>query len=216
MRHSILLLCASALAAPAQIVSVGVKAGVPVTGALPGYYNNNGSVLDTGRWTIGPTIEFRLPYGFSVEGDALYRSYRLVQSFGVAIFSGVGFNVAPAFESFRQDTKAWDFPLLLKYRFGSRQFRTFVDAGYAWSHESSDISFSYACLASTPECAASNTGFLVSSSRSYQSSSNRGGPTGGIGVEFKFGKIKFAPEVRYTHMKNPTSSQVTVLGGFTF
>jgi hypothetical protein len=39
----------------------------------------------------------------------------------------------------------------------------------------------------------------------------------GVGVEFKMGKIKVAPEIRYTHPSNARNvNQVTVLAGFTF
>src|ERR1700688_701200 len=54
----------------------GLKAGVLLNDALsitPGGAINY--FEDTHRFTIGPYAEFRLPSGFSVELDALYRSY---------------------------------------------------------------------------------------------------------------------------------------------
>ena len=80
MRNLILFLLLPVLA-PAQLISVGVKAGIPVTQALPDYVSSSSGLLDTGRWTVGPTIELRLVHGFSLEADALYRAYRLQQTF---------------------------------------------------------------------------------------------------------------------------------------
>src|SRR5438046_1636649 len=132
MRHFTLLLLAAAIA-PAQIVSVGIKAGIPATDALP-HESSYTTLLDTSRWTLGPTVEIRLIYGFSLEADALYRGYRLQQAFASPEFVQDGVTYPPSFSSFRSDAKVWDFPVLLKYRFGSRAKRPFLDAGYTWSH----------------------------------------------------------------------------------
>jgi hypothetical protein len=45
---------------------------------------------------------------------------------------------------------------------------------------------------------------------------NRQGPAAGVGIEFKFGKVKISPEVRYTKLTRPNANEVTVLAGFTF
>jgi hypothetical protein len=199
----------------AQIVSVGVKAGVPVTEAVR-FSSSDTAMIDTGRWTIGPTIEFRLLYGFSVEADALYRGYRLQNSaaFGGFVFDGITYPAV--FNSFRQDTKIWDFPLLLKYRFGSQKLRPFLDAGYTWSHTTSDVTSSLICVGTADACALENLrpNYYV---LGHTSSSNTpSGPTAGIGVEFKYGRMKIAPEVRYTHFSNPTANNATVMFGVTF
>ena len=213
MRFFVLFFLFVALA-PAQIVSVGLKAGVPFTEAL--HYGFSSSLLDTGRWTVGPTIEFRLVYGFSVEADALYRGYRLQESFASPTFIGGDITYPPLFTSYRSDTKVWDFPVLLKYRFGSRSFRPFLDAGYAWSHSTSDVTSSLVCLGTADTCAGSNLANYYQFFGHANTTNNLGGPTGGVGVEFKVGKFKLAPEVRYTHYSNPTSNVASVLVGFTF
>lgn len=212
----------TAALASAQIVSVGVKGGVPVTQAVACCYSSPTNILDTGRWIVGPTIEFRLPFGFSVEADALYRGYR--EQFSVVsdefiIPAGanmISANVIPAlFVSSRSNTKVWDFPLLLKYRIGSRRFRPFVGAGYAFSHRTTDATTFQTCLSSAAVCQAS---IPVSSQGTFRGTftDNSSGPTGGVGVEYRYGRIKIAPEVRYTHLSNPTTNLVTVLVGVTF
>jgi hypothetical protein len=215
MRNFMLFFLLAALA-PAQIVSVGVKAGIPVTPALPHYESDYPNLLDTGRWTIGPTIELRLVYGFSVEADALYRAYRLQQNFAFAEFASAGVTFPPIFNSSRSNAKVWDFPVLLKYRFGTRSFRPFIDAGYTWSHSTSDVTSSQTCLGSADACAASNLSRYFHPLNTTSSTGTSGGPTAGVGVDFKVGKFKLSPEVRYTHFSNPTRNQTTVMIGFTY
>src|SRR5579863_8800638 len=136
MRHLILpLFFAAALAAPAQRFSFGVKAGAPVTDALP-YGASPYSTVDTGRWTVGPTAEVRLFSHLSFEADALFRGYRFQSSGGSFILSGtspVTIQTVPV-AFFRQNTKEWDFPLLLKYRFQAGTMHPFVDAGFEFAH----------------------------------------------------------------------------------
>lgn len=217
MRPFILCVFAATLAS-AQIVSVGMKGGVPATSAVAGYYSSPTNILDTGRWTVGPTVEFRLLFGFSVEADALYRGYRAQSSFTSSEFIAPGVNTVtfPAiFVSSRSSTKAWDLPILLKYRIGSRRLKPFVAAGYAFSHRSTDFTSFQFCVSNATVCNAS-TPVYFQGSRSGSYSSWSGGPAGGVGVEYRYGKVKIAPELRYTHLSNPTANLVTVMVGFTF
>src|SRR5436305_12797721 len=75
--RSILALLVGASAAFAQPVSFGVKAGVPWTDFIDAVNGSRTSVTTTtNRYIVGPTIEVRLPAGFGVEADALYRHFR--------------------------------------------------------------------------------------------------------------------------------------------
>src|SRR5262249_37515515 len=157
-----------AASASAQIVSVGVRAGVPLTQAVNGNFSGPTQMLDTGRWTIGPTIEFRLPFGFSVGVDALYRGYR--EQFSGALSEIVadasGGPTFPAlFFSSRSNTKVWDFPVLLKYRIGSRRLRPFVGAGYTVSHRTTGVTSSEFCVSSAAVCEGSSLPFFQGTTR---------------------------------------------------
>ncbi|SPE41477.1 conserved exported hypothetical protein [Candidatus Sulfopaludibacter sp. SbA3] len=211
-----------AAVAPAQVISVGVKAGIPATNALPDYGAYYPGMIDTGRWTIGPTIEFHLFSGLSIEVDALYRGYRQDESFASGETTiPAGPSTAPitypaiSFSN-QTSTKAWDVPMLLKYRFGTRRFRPFVDAGATFSHTSSDVTSSIVCLSSETVCGTSNFQPYYNQLNHSTFTMNTFGPTAGVGVEYKIGKFKLAPEVRFTHLSNPTRNLATVLLGFTF
>src|SRR5204863_2987073 len=59
----------------------------------------------TKRYEVGPTVGVKLPLGFSVEGDALFRretvNFSPVQLFNASVHSD-----------------SWQFPVMLKYRGG--------------------------------------------------------------------------------------------------
>lgn len=109
----------------------------------------------------------------------------------------------PAFSSsnsHRQEANAWDFPLLLKYRSVEGAVRPFVNLGYQLSYESFDAS----TLSGREKTSATGTG-----------------PVGGIGVEFKYRRIRIAPEAHYTHLyhsglSGSNGNLLTLLVGLTF
>jgi hypothetical protein len=215
--------------APAQVVSVGIKGGMPLTDALPTYGVDYGNatytnMVDTGRWTVGPTIEFRLNKRLSIEVDALYRGYRQLSSFVSGEFtipggaSGAGGATYPAtYISSLSKTKAWDVPLLLKYRFGTGRYRPFVDAGAIYSHTSTDTLASNSCLSEPDVCANGpyNQYYSTGLHSEFFSTGNTRG-TAGAGVEFRIGKFKLSPEVRYSRNQASPRNSVTLLVGFTY
>ena len=79
----------------------------------------------TNRYIIGPTIELRLPAGFGIEFDALYRRLH---------YTGAGLNLIDTFNTSSTTGNLWEFPLLLKYRFPTPVVKPYIDAGVAWDH----------------------------------------------------------------------------------
>ena len=115
-----LLLIASTCVLADSPFGFGLKAGIPVNDALsipPGGAVNY--IQSTHRFTIGPYAEFRLPSGFSVELDALYRSYSFRQA-------------VPAAQSV--STGAWEFPLLAKKSLFGGPIQPYIEGGVALSH----------------------------------------------------------------------------------
>jgi Outer membrane protein beta-barrel domain len=113
------------LTAPAwaQSLSVGVRAGVPLSDAFdvfPGRFSFRNLPH---HWTAGPTIEVRLPFSLGVTFDALYSrvEYERIDS--------------PGGESGGQ----WEFPLMLRFRSGAGPVHPFV-AGGASFNKLTDIS----------------------------------------------------------------------------
>ncbi len=121
MKRLALLFTLTAAAAFPQLVSFGIKAGVPFTDAFDTVQQRDLSyVSDTRRYTFGPMVELNLPFGLAVELDALYK--RLSYEAALA-----GTNE----EFLRRTVKgnAWDFPLLLKLRTGMRPLQAYFSVG---------------------------------------------------------------------------------------
>ncbi len=111
--------------ASAQPVSIGVKAGVPLTELLaassPGYQSS------TQRFTVGPTVELGLPYRFAFEVDAIYK--RMEFGFSQPASSASG---SPPIAT--TTAGRWEFPLLLKHRLGRASPRPFWALGVSFNH----------------------------------------------------------------------------------
>ena len=212
MRQFILLFLAAATAVDAQFVSFGVKGGVPLLEAIPNHRYSSFDTLNTGRWTVGPTVEFRLPFRFSFEVDALFRGYRIEGN--KPLYLG-GPNLSPLLFSNRQDVKVWDFPFLLKYRILSGPVRPFLNAGMSVTHQSADYSGTTICLGPLPCYPPDSTGSAFDNFK-WANSQNRRGIVAGAGVEFKCGRTKIAPEFRYTRLNNLGTHQAAILFGLTF
>src|SRR5579863_6535197 len=112
-----------------QTFMVGLKAGVPfssyfetgLTGSLHGGAQYSSA---TRRYTLGAAAELRLTRAFGFEVDALY--HRLGYAGLIHFFDSANGNYSNS--SIHVTGNSWDFPLLLKYRFG-RLVRPYVAGG---------------------------------------------------------------------------------------
>ncbi len=178
--RSLLLVFPTAILAAAQPLSFGVKAGVPLTdiGNTPGVINfpgiYNSSFSSTNPYVIGPTIEVRLPLGLAVELDALYR--HLDYSFSS--------NYKGSFSAGKTPASAWEFPLMLKYRFHTKIARPFLAAGISWEFLSAGVEQT---IPPPPP------GGIESTQQSFYTGFVAGG---GIDLHLLF--LHFSPEIRYT------------------
>jgi hypothetical protein len=113
--------------------SVGVKAGLPVTDAFSTQtVINTKAFSDSKNYIIGPTVELKLPFHFSVEADALYRPLNMTTQL-----------TTPAVSSKSSvDFSSWEFPVLGKYHLGSAPFVTpYIEAGPSFRTVSGDIKY---------------------------------------------------------------------------
>jgi opacity protein-like surface antigen len=180
----LLLLFAGAVSAFSGPLSVGIKAGVPLTDFFDTVRSPNyGFNTNTKRYVIGPTVELHLPFGLGVEFDALYRRVN---------YEGTN-SLVDVFVQNRTTGNAWEFPLLVKYRFATAPFvRPYVDAGVAFD----TLSGLKQTLTRTPFPGGTTTTTSSSSPQELRHN-NATGFVIGAGVDVHF-VIHLMPEVRYT------------------
>lgn len=190
-----LVLILSSAAAFAQPLSFGLKGGLPMTNfidTVSGAYSSVDSV--TNRYIVGPTAELRLPFGLGVEIDALYRHFNYHSSTSIVAIS-----------TLRATGSDWEFPLLLKKRFGVGPIHPFVDAGVNFD-KVSGLSRTVTILA-PPNLIGSNAG-----SSELKNDFTAGFTLGG-GVELRLLLLKITPEIRYTRWGNQQFSGIFPTGG---
>ncbi len=184
-----------------QPVTFGVKAGVPLGDA---YSSDSFTKVGNSRWTVGPTVEVRLPARFAIGFDALYQpyDYQWNRNVGSASFSATG------------TASRWELPLYLKYRFSAadNRIQPFISGGVVAGV--SRTSESYQCSGDPQLC---GTPLTAKSDSSRWGS----GVVASGGVEFHKFRLKFAPEVRYTHwgrglLAPKSPDQVSLLLGIRF
>jgi hypothetical protein len=201
MRFWFLFLC-SAASILAQPFSAGIKAGVPLSDFVNATQSGTFDYTSqTQRYIFGGTAELRLPLGFAVEFDALYRHLQ---------YSASG-NIAGILTTGKTTASNWEFPLLLKYRFAFPVVRPYVDGGVAWD-ALSGVSQAITQGATNPFEVKNNgaTGFVLG---------------GGIDIHAVF--LHISPELRYTRwfstpitdatgLLQSGQNQAEFLVGFTF
>ena len=205
-----LLVCAAATMA-AQPISIGVKAGVPITDAFETLRGNQAAYsTNTHRYLVGPTIQLNLPAHFSIEVDGLYKrlGYQYDQSGPVV--------------ATRTVANSWEFPVLGKFAILPGPVRPFVDAGASFRHISGVHQVRHAINA-----AGQVFDTTIDNATEFNKRNDVGFVFGG-GVEFKLAWVRIAPEIRYTrwgseNFRDPVNAllrtqrnQGDFLVGFTF
>jgi opacity protein-like surface antigen len=226
MKRILLILVATAgAAAGAGPFSIGIKAGVPLTDFLNGVSGGGtigpgvntsgpgGFFLNSGtnRYIIGGQAELRLPAGLGIEFDALFRHFDYNSSF----------SLVDVLTNNRATGNAWEFPLLVKYRFAAPLVKPYVDAGIAFD----TLSGLSETIATT--VAPGHTTTTSTSNPTELKNSTTEGFVIGVGVDIHAIIMHIQPEIRYTrwgsaHFAIPNGSslsnqnQAEFLVGFTF
>lgn len=170
----------------AQPLGAGLKIGAPLTSAFTNRTFPSASPFapfsaSSSDYTIGPYVELRLPYQMAIEADALYRKYE---------FSNAGIG---------SSTSNWEFPIVLKHKFGPPLVKPYFEGGLSFSHLSDIKTVSVNHF--------SNYGIVV-----------------GGGVQVNVLLLKISPEIRYTGwwfknfdgLAESKRNQVVFLVGFGF
>lgn len=135
-------------------VSLGVKAGVPITDVFhslsptpdQSFYSSSKNYI------LGPSIEVRLPHRTSVEFDALYRPL----TFGTSLASVI--NGSPVMSTVSTELSNWEFPLMFKYHLVTEHpIRPYVEVGPSFRTGARPLSY----LSGTGVTAGVGTDFKV-------------------------------------------------------
>ena len=183
MRLWVIFLAGAPLAL-GQPFRFGLKGGVPPTDFLSATNSGGlGYFTTTNRYIVGPEAELRLPFGFGVEFDALYRHLNYTNfrnSVDVLLDSST-------------TSGAWEFPLLAKYRFPTKIVRPYVAAGMAWDRLSG--------VTQTITQTVIPTGVTSTSRPSNPAElgdKTVNGFVAGFGVDLHLLFLDISPEIRYT------------------
>ena len=166
-----------ATAASAQRFTVGAKGAIPINEPTP--YNSGAN-----PYAIGPAVGFRLFRGLSLESGLLIGQYGKRRISLLAVEGG------PRSVSFTERTRTFDVPVLARYepRIGGRNWKLFVSAGVAMRRANVKVD--------TPP-------LLFPLASSIPASSSRvtwsAGPTAGLGIDVKMGRVHLEPEFRYSY-----------------
>jgi hypothetical protein len=140
MRSFILVLVSTSCFA--QNLSVGVKAGVPLTD----FFDADGPFSSaTRRYTIGPMVDIRLPFGLGIEFDALYKRF--------------GYESTAA----RTTGNSWEFPVLAKLRAPGLIARPYGEIGVSFQQLTGVKNFIGGLVSDAPAelRKRSNRGFVI-------------------------------------------------------
>jgi hypothetical protein len=206
--RTLLFLLLGAVSAFPEAFQVGVKAGVPLTDFFTTVQSPRfGFNSSTKRYIIGGTAQLNLPAGFALEFDALYRRLNYESSS----------SALNALTTSSTTGNAWEFPLLLKYRFPTPIARPYVEGGVAWD-----------TLSGLKQSVTSAVGISTTSTPAELRKSTITGVVLGAGVDVKALFVHIVPGIRYTHwgsthfrdvvndLLHSNQNQAEFLVGFTF
>jgi hypothetical protein len=146
-------------------------------------------------YTIGPYAELKLPLGFSIEADLLFKKS------GATLQTIVPLTGLTSLQQFDMDS--FDVPILLKKRFDTGMiFRPFVEAGLA-NRYSTGIP---GTLVAVPVTSSSGGAYSSSTTSGWQEGLVLGG-----GVQFKVLMIKISGELRWSRYGNISASTLPKL-----
>jgi|SRR5579871_36741 len=182
-----------ATSAYAQSFEAGVKFGVPATpffdtGAIRGVHGGTQDSSATRRYTAGASAEWHLTRSFGFELDAMY--HRLGYTASVTEAGASSF----ASSILHVTGNAWDFPGVVKYRFG-RVVRPYAAAGGTLRYIASAQGQGQQTSLGFPSDV---TTIIHTSSPSDLNKRLYPGVAASGGLELTIGRVHVLPELRYT------------------
>lgn len=205
--------------APAQPVSFGISAGVPIS---PQSQDSGQGCIATQPpqcgpndfyakpYAVGPAIGVNIHWGISIQAAALYERFHIDQTVGLYVGRGGGnFNFGHE-DGLAAD--AWAFPLQLRYTRGRGRVAPFVNAGATLRHlgtfNGSGTQLDFHLQPYT-------TSFRIETGRNLDVAI-----TAGAGVKWRVSVVDIAPEIRFMHWTSPyyqpAQNQAMLMLGITF
>jgi len=194
---SLLVLACAAFPLQAQLpLGFGLKGGARLTDFTGSLTSSTSDATSHDHvYTIGPYAELRLPVGFSIEADLLYKKS------GSTLQTPVPLTGLTSLQQFDMDS--FDVPILAKKTFAKELiFRPFVEAGLA-NRYSTGIPGS---LIAEPVTSASGGAYSSSTASGWQEGLVLGG-----GVQFKILMVKISGELRWSRYGNISASSLPKL-----
>ncbi len=199
-------------------VSLGFKAGLPLTDALSIPRNASlggtsvfGTCFECGTqrtipYVVGPALEVRIIGAVSATAEAFYSRADYDHTFLQSDLSAGASNSEE-----KHVVDRWEAPLLLKYSFRMRGMTTFVTAGASLQYDRDSrvrAVFEQYCFTCIGRFQSGISTVTLNTRSALQSESLVAGPTGGVGASFKLGRVRPSIEARYTYWPD----RATVVG----
>jgi hypothetical protein len=159
----------------AQTVSFGLSAGLPLNHLMTSADNQ---VAKTSRYTFGPALRVALPHGFGLDVEFLYKRFDF------------GFVSDPAHAAAHRV----ELPLMLRYDFSGLPVRPFVHAGMSFNRVIAVGGANLCAQGAFGEEAYCIGDRTVAELRHRHTH----GPVLGAGLDFGWGRVRLAPELRVT------------------
>jgi hypothetical protein len=186
MRSSLLALLVASTGIFSQTLSLGVKGGLRTTDDF-----QYAAISESRRYLVGPTVAVSLPFGFGVGFEALYSRQGYTLNSSTSLYSSYA----------READNVWQFPLVGRYQLPIAHVSPFVETGWSprIAHGFQDFRGSFLSNLNPAT-------YSVSSGRKHADWPTTHGLVVGGGVEIPFGKLRVAPELRYTRWNRPVIS----------
>ena len=199
-----------AIPAFADAISVGIRAGVPLTDVVrtAGEIGGRPFQADIPRFTVGPMLNIRLPFKLGIEFGVMYK--RFEQRAGqTQVIADPGTPYQIVVTPYSGSGRSWEFPMVGQYRFSTRRFGPYVEAGVSYNRLSEVF---------TPFRTLVSQSAVLKPARRSES---RAGLVLGVGFEFTLPLVRIAPGLRYTQYGNtqpwlPATNSADFLVGIMF
>jgi len=187
--------------APAQSIGVGIEGGARVSNEIFGTAS-----AESKRYIVGPRVDVHLPRNFSVEVDALYRTFG---------YSGYQISTVTN-EIVRGRASSWELPMLIKYRYPGFRAHPFIGTGYdpRFVHGTEVTNGAY--VSGVTSGVITYT-YLTNQQAKTSYPVSHGAVVNG-GMDFVIGSVHISPELRYIHWSPPflNVNQSGSAGGYKF